>query len=52
MSDWCYWMEGCLLRAKKVFEEKRFQDMTDNEFYRLLYQLGRIRRGEWEEGQI
>jgi hypothetical protein len=52
MSDWCAWFEGCLLRLIQVFEEKRFTDLNDEEFERLLLQLRRIRKREWKEGQI
>jgi len=53
MSDWCAWFEGCLLRAKQVLiDEKRFQELTDEEFDRLFLQLKRMRKGEWRKGQI
>ncbi len=49
MSDWAAHMEKMLLEAKAVFDGF---NLTDAEFYRILYQLGRMRRGEWKEGQI
>jgi len=53
MSDWCAWFEECLLRAKQVIiDEKRFQDMDDEDFERMLTQLRRMRKGEWRYGQI
>jgi len=53
MSDWCYMMEEALLEAKAVIIDGSYwSELDDQEFYRLLYQLGRMRRGEWVAGQI
>ena len=53
MSDWCANMEEALLEAKAVIiDGSLWSELDDIEFYRLMYQLGRMRRGTWKEGQI
>ena len=50
MSDWCYWMEEKLLKCKKLLIDD--EDVTDEEFHRIMFQLLRMKYGVWEEGQI
>ena len=53
MSDWYAKMEETLLETKAVLVDKYGSYLlNDEEFYRILYQLGRMRRGEWKKGQI
>lgn len=53
MSDWCATMEEALLETKSILVDKYGSYLLDDaDFYRILYQLGRMRRGEWKKGEI
>ena len=50
MSDWCAWIEGKMLEAKKLLVDD--MEINDEEFDRIILQLRRMRRGTWKKGQI
>lgn len=50
MSDWCAWIEGKLLKCKKILVDDK--QLGDVEFDRIIFQLRRMRHGKWKKGQI